>query len=214
MAEYIETPTSSARTPTTLWSATRPTSRPRTRRENAELPGGYGPAPAVLLRCRSPSASSSWPRPAGDRRGAGFVGQITANSFMKREFGKKLIEEYFPEGRTDPRHRHLRRLHPWPRHADRDPVRPQPVARRPADPCGAGCPRRASCLRTGKGLVWRRRRRPGRQARQSQSDCDQRGGHATCPGIALAHHPWSLGGGGAGRAERGTVGRICQQRAL
>jgi len=28
------------------------------------------------------------------RRG-GFVGQITANSFMKREFGKKLIEEYF-----------------------------------------------------------------------------------------------------------------------
>ena len=27
--------------------------------------------------------------------GAGFVGQITANSFMKREFGKKLIEEFF-----------------------------------------------------------------------------------------------------------------------
>ena len=28
-------------------------------------------------------------------RGAGLVGQITANSFMKREFGKKLIEEFF-----------------------------------------------------------------------------------------------------------------------
>jgi hypothetical protein len=27
---------------------------------------------------------------------AGFVGQITANSFMKREFGKKLIEEFLP----------------------------------------------------------------------------------------------------------------------
>ena len=27
---------------------------------------------------------------------AGWVGQITANSFMKREFGKKLIEEFFP----------------------------------------------------------------------------------------------------------------------
>src|SRR5208337_5485984 len=26
----------------------------------------------------------------------GFTGQITANSFMKREFGKKLIEEFFP----------------------------------------------------------------------------------------------------------------------
>jgi hypothetical protein len=29
-------------------------------------------------------------------RPAGFVGQITSNSFMKREFGKKLIEEYIP----------------------------------------------------------------------------------------------------------------------
>jgi hypothetical protein len=29
-----------------------------------------------------------------ESRGAGYVGQITANSFMKREFGKKLIEEY------------------------------------------------------------------------------------------------------------------------
>jgi hypothetical protein len=28
------------------------------------------------------------------QRPAGFVGQITSNSFMKREFGKKLIEEY------------------------------------------------------------------------------------------------------------------------
>lgn len=27
---------------------------------------------------------------------AGYVGMITANSFMKREFGKKLIEDFFP----------------------------------------------------------------------------------------------------------------------
>src|SRR5439155_18082192 len=27
---------------------------------------------------------------------AGYVGMITANSFMKREFGKKLIEEFLP----------------------------------------------------------------------------------------------------------------------
>ena len=26
----------------------------------------------------------------------GYIGMITANSFMKREFGKKLIEEFFP----------------------------------------------------------------------------------------------------------------------
>ncbi|MET8488225.1 BREX-2 system adenine-specific DNA-methyltransferase PglX [Streptomyces tendae] len=30
-----------------------------------------------------------------DGRGYGLVGQITANSFMKREFGTRLIEEYF-----------------------------------------------------------------------------------------------------------------------
>ncbi|MET8040907.1 BREX-2 system adenine-specific DNA-methyltransferase PglX [Micromonospora sp. NPDC005215] len=31
----------------------------------------------------------------GEGRGAGQVGQITANSFMKREFGKKMIQELF-----------------------------------------------------------------------------------------------------------------------
>lgn len=36
-------------------------------------------------------------RAGGDRRDGGFTGQITANSFMKREFGKKLIEEFFPQ---------------------------------------------------------------------------------------------------------------------
>jgi hypothetical protein len=30
-----------------------------------------------------------------DGDAAGWVGQITANSFMKREFGKKLINDYF-----------------------------------------------------------------------------------------------------------------------
>lgn len=35
--------------------------------------------------------------PGGIVGGGGFVGQITANSFMKREFGKNLIERYFRE---------------------------------------------------------------------------------------------------------------------
>jgi hypothetical protein len=30
-----------------------------------------------------------------DGRGSGYVGQITANSFMKREFGRRLIEQFF-----------------------------------------------------------------------------------------------------------------------
>ncbi|MEA3410513.1 MAG: BREX-2 system adenine-specific DNA-methyltransferase PglX [Pseudomonadota bacterium] len=33
---------------------------------------------------------------APDGDGAGLVGMITANSFMKREFGKKLVEGFFP----------------------------------------------------------------------------------------------------------------------
>jgi type I restriction-modification system DNA methylase subunit len=36
-------------------------------------------------------------RAAADAGPAGFVGMITANSFMKREFGKKLIETFFPK---------------------------------------------------------------------------------------------------------------------
>lgn len=35
-------------------------------------------------------------QPGGIDDDAGYVGMITANSFMKREFGKKLIEEYLP----------------------------------------------------------------------------------------------------------------------
>lgn len=34
--------------------------------------------------------------PGGEREPAGHVGLITANSFMKREFGKKLIEDFLP----------------------------------------------------------------------------------------------------------------------
>ena len=34
--------------------------------------------------------------PDGLGRQAGYVGMITANSFMKREFGKKLIEQLIP----------------------------------------------------------------------------------------------------------------------
>lgn len=34
--------------------------------------------------------------PAGQGRPAGWVGQITSNSFMKREFGSKLIEAFLP----------------------------------------------------------------------------------------------------------------------
>ncbi|MER5790272.1 BREX-2 system adenine-specific DNA-methyltransferase PglX [Streptomyces sp. NPDC001980] len=38
-------------------------------------------------------------RAGGSNRDGGFTGQITANSFMKREFGKTLIEAFFHGGR-------------------------------------------------------------------------------------------------------------------
>ena len=66
-------------------------------------------------------------RKSGDERNAGFIGQITANSFMKREFGKKLIDKYFlQKSSAHPYHRHLRCLHSRSRHTYRNPRRPQP----------------------------------------------------------------------------------------
>lgn len=49
----------------------------------------YGPE---LFQCAPSSQSGSGLRPAP----AGYVGMITSNSFMKREFGKALIEECIP----------------------------------------------------------------------------------------------------------------------
>ncbi|MFD8120628.1 BREX-2 system adenine-specific DNA-methyltransferase PglX [Streptomyces albidoflavus] len=48
-------------------------------------------------------------RAGGDRRNGGFTGQITSNSFMKREFGKLLIESFFHGGPyKDPKSRRKR----------------------------------------------------------------------------------------------------------
>ncbi|MCT7353221.1 BREX-2 system adenine-specific DNA-methyltransferase PglX [Streptomyces sp. 15-116A] len=48
-------------------------------------------------------------RASGDHRDGGFTGQITANSFMKREFGATLIESFFHGGPyKDPQTRRLR----------------------------------------------------------------------------------------------------------
>lgn len=45
-----------------------------------------------------PFVERFWELAATDVSGgvAGWIGQITANSFMKREFGKNLVEEFFP----------------------------------------------------------------------------------------------------------------------
>ena len=54
---------------------------------------------------------------------AGYVSLITANSFMKREFGKNADRVISTERGSDPLARYLRRLHPGARHADGDSLR-------------------------------------------------------------------------------------------
>jgi len=140
-------------------------------------------------------------KPESERGGAGYVGKITSNSFMKREFGKKLIEQFLsgvftPRCRVDltavidtagayiPGHgtptvilfgRHRRPVLPTVRAALG--VRGEPG--QPADPA--------------QGLAWR----------DIVDHLDQPGYNGTYTSITdldrsvLAQHPWSLSGGGA-----------------
>lgn len=128
----------------------------------------------------------------GDR--AGYVGQITANSFMKREFGKKLIEEYF--AKLDLTHVIDTSGAYIPGHGtptvilfgrNREPVEQHVRAvlgikgepSTPADP--------------GQGFVWQSIVKHidvanGQDAFTSTADV---------PRATFTSHPWSIGGGGA-----------------
>lgn len=127
-------------------------------------------------------------------RPAGWVGQITSNSFMKREFGSRLIEEYLPQldlrlvadtsGAYIPGHgtptvilvgRNQRPVGDVVRAVmgiRGEPGRPQSAA---------------------DGAVWQSIRRhvdnPGQEDAYTSS--------TDLPRSALANHPWSLSGGGA-----------------
>ena len=129
-----------------------------------------------------------------DQQRAGFVGMITANSFMKREFGSRLIEEFFP--RVDLTHVIDTSGAYIPGHGtptvillgrNRAPVsekvravlgiRGEPST--PADPA--------------QGQVWKSivelLERPGESsAFVSVTEFDR---------TTFARHPWSIGGGGA-----------------
>ncbi|HXL93266.1 MAG TPA: BREX-2 system adenine-specific DNA-methyltransferase PglX [Streptosporangiaceae bacterium] len=127
--------------------------------------------------------------------GAGYTGQITANSFMKREFGKKLIQEFFPQvdlthvidtsGAYVPGHGTPtvvlfgRWRYPRPNSTIRAVLGIRGEPNQPADPA--------------KGLVW--------QALITQVDTP--GSESEWVSVAdvtrdqFAKHPWSLSGGGA-----------------
>ena len=128
------------------------------------------------------------------RSRGGFTGQITANSFMKREFGKKLIEEFLP--RIDLTHVIDTSGAYIPGHGtptvilfgrNRPPVsstirtvmgiRGEPTT--PDDPT--------------RGLVWSailaQLDQPGSQSEFVSA--------ADSPRESFQQHPWSIGGGGA-----------------
>ncbi|GDY33305.1 hypothetical protein GTS_49380 [Gandjariella thermophila] len=134
-------------------------------------------------------------RAGDDRRGSGFVGQITSNAFMKREFGTKLIEEFFPtidlthvidsSGAYIPGHGTPtvilvgRRRRPEPDGAVRAILGIRGETGVPEDPS--------------RGLVW--------TAIKNQLDHSGQDSEwvstVDLPRSRLAEHPWSLSGGGA-----------------
>ena len=125
---------------------------------------------------------------------AGFVGMITANSFMKREFGKKLIEEFIP--RWDVTHVVDTAGAYIPGHGTPTVIlfgrHRRPVARGVRAVMGIrGEP--AIPVDPAKGLVWSaiiaQIDQPGSQSEfVSVSDV---------PRARFQTHPWSIGGGGA-----------------
>ena len=130
----------------------------------------------------------------GGAERAGYVGMITANSFIKREFGKKLVEAFFPN--VDLTHVIDTSGAYIPGHGtptvilfgrDRAPV--TSIVRTVM--CIKGEP--ATPLDAAKGEVWT----------AIVSKVDQAGSEsewvsvADIPRETFAVHPWSIGGGGA-----------------
>ena len=142
-----------------------------------------------------------------DRQSAGFVGEITTNSFMKREFGSKLIEHVLP--RLDVTHvidtsgAHIPG-HGTPtvilfgRHRLPTSSSVRTVMGIKGEP---GTPVDAS-----RGLVW--------LAILAQVDSvgseSEFVSVADTPRIVFGRHPWSLGGGGASDLKE-TIEEDCQR---
>ncbi|MGH3697291.1 MAG: BREX-2 system adenine-specific DNA-methyltransferase PglX [Pseudonocardiaceae bacterium] len=134
-------------------------------------------------------------RPAHDGLGAGYTGQITSNAFMKREFGTKLIEDFFPtvelnyvvntSGAYIPGHGTPtviligRRATPSRRDAVRAVLGVRGEPAQPDDP--------------EKGLVWTA---IVEQVEHAKSESEWVS-VVDLPRSRLANHPWSLSGGGA-----------------
>ena len=131
------------------------------------------------------------------------VGMITANSFMKREFGKKLIEEFFP--RLISRTSSTRRGAYIPGHGTPTVILFGRTASRFATRCGLCWVSRASQARRktplgglSGGPLLKHIDRVGAQ--------DDFTSAADVPKATFASHPWSIGGGGAAELWRHLTG--------
>ena len=129
----------------------------------------------------------------------GFTGQITANSFMKREFGKKLIEEFLPQ--VDLTHVIDTSLAYIPAHGTPTVIllgrNRAPISRTLRAVMGIKR-ENSQPLDPARGLVW--------SAIISQIDDPDSHGEfvsvADTPRDAFGRHPWSIGGGGAAELKR------------
>lgn len=151
-------------------------------------------------------------RSGGDQRNGGFTGQITSNSFMKREFGKLLIESFFHGGPyKDPKSRKKRDFggvelsHIIDTSVAYIPGHGTPTVilvgrnqmARQANPIRAvlGVRGEASVPEQGTvGPVWEA---ITEQVRRLGAESDWVSGEDAERG-RFAEHPWSLSGGGAG----------------
>ncbi|MBO8187381.1 BREX-2 system adenine-specific DNA-methyltransferase PglX [Streptomyces sp. DW4-2] len=151
-------------------------------------------------------------RAGGSHRDGGFTGQITANSFMKREFGKVLIESFFhggpykdPGTKRKDNYSGVELTHVIDTSGAYIPGHGTPTViligrhqmARQAMPIRAvlGIRGEASIPEEGAlGPVWRaiveQVRKPGSESEWVSVEDVERAG--------FAEHPWSLSGGGAG----------------
>jgi hypothetical protein len=133
------------------------------------------------------------------QRTAGFVGQITSNSFMKREFGKKLVEEYL--ARWDLTHVLDTSGAYIPGHGTPTVIlfgRNQPPVRDTIRTVLGIRGEPATPVAPAQGLVWHA---ISRQVDQPGS-VSEWVNTADFPRANFHKHPWSIGGGGAAELKK------------
>ncbi len=138
---------------------------------------------------------------------AGFIGQITGNSFMKREFGKKLIEEFLK--RWDLTHVIDSAGAYIPGHGTPTVIlfgKNQPPVSATIRTVLGICGEPVTPADPAQGLVWQA---ISRQIDESGSESEWVSS-SDSPRANFHSHPWSIGGGGAAELKE-EIEDCCQQ---